>query len=132
VSSNASWLHVSPLGSITVDANSTNSSRAGSVVIASVTVTVNQVGVLLCTGFTVTPTDFKNLKNDATTLSVTVTGSSPASCAGGSFTASSNSSWLHVSDNSGSIAVDANNTGSNRDGSVVIAGTTVTVEQKKN
>jgi hypothetical protein len=132
VSSNASWLHVSPTGGITVDANSSTSSRADSVVIAGVTVTVNQVGVPVCTGFTVTPTDFKNLKNDATTLSVTVTGSSPASCTGGSYTASSNSSWLHVSNNSGSITVDANNTGSDRNGSVEIAGTTVTVAQKKN
>jgi hypothetical protein len=86
-----------------------------------------------CSSFTIAPTSASPTAS-AGSQSVTVTGS-PSGCAGGSWTASGNGSWLTVSPSggtgSGSVTVSwtENTASSSRIGTATIAGSSFTVTQ---
>jgi hypothetical protein len=127
VSSNQSWLRVSPTSgsnngsfTMTADPNSTGSSRSASVTVSgggiSRTISVTQSTAVL----TVNPTSWGALPAGGT-QSVSVTSNV-------SWTVSSNQSWLRVSPTSGSnngsftMTADPNSTGSSRSATVTVSG----------
>lgn len=135
--SSATWLTVtsgstgSGTGTMTfaVAAN-TSSARTGTITIAGRTVTVSQASGC---AFVVAPTSFDVNDKAKTGLTVAVT-----AVAGCSWTAVSHNPWITVTSGAsgtgtGSVVfrVDANSTGSNRTGTLTIAGITVTVRQDK-
>ncbi len=135
--SNASWILVNygPSGSgngtvgYLVAANTTTSSRTGTLTIAGQTFTVTQTGQS-CT-YSISPTS-KSFTAVAGTGSVSVT--APTGCAWQAV--SNNTAWLSVTGSSSgsgngsvSYSVTANNTTTSRTGTLTIAGQTHTVTQ---
>ncbi|KAA0253501.1 hypothetical protein FBQ97_01150 [Acidobacteria bacterium ACD] len=136
-SANAPWLAVTPeggSGSIPVTVSwqaNTGPARTGTVTIAGSTFTVDQAAPL-CTSFSITPTAVSPTASAGSTP-VDVVGS-PAGCAGGSWTATPNDTWLSTNltggTGPGSITVSWQaNPGSSRTGTVTIATRTFTVSQ---
>ncbi len=141
-SGNGSWLTVSPTsgsgsGSATVSwtQNTSTSARSSSAAIAGNSFNVTQAGStpLTCTSFFISPTGANPSTNSGSQF-VTVTGS-PSGCQGGSWSASSNGSWLTVSPTSGSgsgsatVSWTQNTSTSARSSSATIAGNSFNVTQ---
>jgi hypothetical protein len=118
---------------VTVAANP-GPQRQGTVTVAGTTITVTQAGTPLdCTSYTLSPNPPPPAPGTTATVTITVTGA-PAGC-GSSWTAVSNASFIHVTSGatgSGSgtvnLALDAN-PGTQRSGTVTIAGQTVNITQ---
>jgi hypothetical protein len=135
-SSNASWISVTSGASGTGNGSTGFSvavnlggARSGTIGIAGRSFTVNQAAVLApaCT-YSVSPDNVKIGKNgDDKSIKV-------QTASGCAWTASSNTSWISISGGSGTgngnvtISVGKNN-GGKRNGSVTVAGQSVTVEQ---
>jgi hypothetical protein len=135
--SNASWLTISSVSSVSgngtvsysVAANTSTSSRSGTLTIAGQTFTVNQAA-MVCS-YTITPAS-NSFTSAAGTGSVNVT--SGSGCA---WTASSSASWVTISSGSSgsgngtvNYSVAANATTSSRTGTMTVAGQTYTVNQQ--
>src|SRR5207245_2292893 len=129
-----SWLHTTSSGngsgtvSFTVDANSSTSSRSGTITADSQTFTVTQAGITC--SYSLFPSA-ASCSSSSTTSSFNVT--SPSGC---SWTAVSSASWLTI--NSGSTgsgsgnvtyALAANSSSSSRSSTVTVAGQVLTVTQ---
>lgn len=140
-SGNGSWLTVTPASSsgstatVSWTQNSSSSSRSANATIAGHTFAVNQSGSTppACTTFTVSPAALWP-GSASGSQAVTITGTGPAGCSGGNWTASGNGSWLTVSATSGSsgsvtLYWTQNTSSSSRTGNAVIAGNTVPVTQ---
>lgn len=134
-SANASWLHVaagsqSGTGNtnltFTYDVNP-GTTRTGTLTIAGQTVTVTQAGYIYSLG------GAAFWEGPAAGTNTLMLGVSPTG-GGGSWSATQNSTWLHISQQDGSgsaqlvLSYDTN-TGSTRSGTFTIAGQTVTVTQ---
>ena len=132
--SNAAWLSITSSGSgsgngtvnYSVAANSTTSSRTGTLTIGGKTLTVTQAGC----SYTVSPTT-QSIGAAGGTADATVSTTS-----GCPWTAVSNDAWLSITSSgsgSGSATVNysaaANGTSSSRSGTLTIAGQTVTITQ---
>ncbi|RPJ84265.1 MAG: hypothetical protein EHM13_05175, partial [Acidobacteria bacterium] len=140
---NGFWITVLPVsgngpGTATVSwtANTATSSRSGNATIAGNTFGVTQAGVPpppTCTSFSITPTSVTPTAAAGTQL-VTITGA-PAGCAGGSWAASGNGSWLSVYPMSGTgpggvtVSWTGNTSTSSRTGSATVAGHSFAVTQ---
>jgi hypothetical protein len=114
--------------SYSVAANTTTSSRSGTLTVAGQTFTVTQAA-MVCT-YAVSPTS-ANLASTSSTGSISVT-----SASGCGWTASSNASWIGITGAPGSsgngnvtYSVAANSGSTARTGALTVAGTTVTVTQ---
>jgi hypothetical protein len=138
--SNVPWIAISGGASgsgggtvnYSVQANTSSSSRQGTLTIAGQTFTVTQAGASSTAGcsFSLTPAA-ASVGAAATTGSVTVTAG--AGCA---WTAASNASWISISSGAAgsgngtvNYSVQANNSSSPRQGTLTIAGITFTVSQ---
>ncbi len=132
---NATWLSITSGGSgsgngpvnYSAATNTLTTPRTGTLTIAGKTLTVTQAGACI---FTVAPTTH-SISGAAATLSSTVT--TTGGCA---WTATSNDSWISITsggNGSGNGAVNysvaANTTTTSRDGTLTIAGRTVTITQ---
>jgi hypothetical protein len=135
-SSNASWITLTSGASGTGDSRvgylvlpNVGGSRSGTLTIAGQTFTVTQ-SPLVCS-YSVSP---NNLKVDSPAGSDSISVSTSSTC---SWTASSNVSWISVTsgasgtgDGTVTVAYSAN-TGKDRKGTVMVAGRTVTIDQKE-
>jgi hypothetical protein len=134
VVSNASWISAASTGGsgngnvrYTVSAN-TRAARTGTLTVAGVAVTVTQAAAASCE-FSVSPnTESFGVNGGDGTVRVT------ASAGGCTWTAASSVPWITVASNGGSGNGDlrytvAANTGPARTGTLMVAGTTVTVTQ---
>ena len=134
-----SWLHITSGASgsgggnvgYSVDANTSTSSRSGTLTVAGQTFTVTQAGAPACAS-TINPTS-ANFTRDGGTRTVSIT--IPDGCA---WTAQSNASWIIINASSGSgngtVSYSVGPYGGppkNRTGTVTIAGKTFTVKQTK-
>jgi len=136
--SNKSWLHITsgPGGTgngtvtYTVDPNA-GAARSGTLSIAELTFTVNQLAGGGCT-YSIAPTHEDGVSALGATGSVAVTVTSGSGC---SWTATSNKSWLHITSGgsgttSGAVGYSVDlNTGSARSGTLTIADQAFTVNQ---
>jgi hypothetical protein len=136
VTTSAAWITIQSPTSGTGNASvafsvATNSgaARQGTITIGNTVVTINQSAATSCS-FGVNPTTINAPVGGSTTLSVTVT--TTASC---SWTASTATSWITITagasrTGSGTVTFSVPaNTGSSRNGTLTVAGTTVTVTQ---
>src|SRR5439155_16665838 len=131
-SSPYSWIHTSSSGSgggsvtYTVDANTTTSSRSGTISVGNQSFTITQAG-LSCT-YSLSPTSFSP-GSGAQSGSFTVTAS-----AGCPWAAATASGWIHTGSsgngNGGvSYTIDANTSGSSRSGTIIVADQSFTLTQ---
>jgi hypothetical protein len=153
-STNASWIHITSVGStsgtgvvnFTVDSNSIGSSRTGTLTVANQTVTVTQAAGSQPPPPPPPPQCTYTLSVGATIDgypsggSFTVTVTTQSGCG---WTASTTASWIHIAGAPGTaggsfsgigtgsfiFTVDPNHTGSNRTGTMSIAGQAVTFNQ---
>jgi CSLREA domain-containing protein len=135
VASNAPWLTVaSPNGSGTQAVNfsyteNTGPARTGIITAGGQTFTVTQANGCR---FTLSATSFSNVPAAGAPYTVTVTRTNP-SCTWSASVNSDSSSWITIisgADGSGPVSFEVKaNTGPARTGSLIIAGTTVTVNQ---
>ena len=136
--SNASWLTLGAVRSgsgtgtvsYTVAANSSTSSRTGTVTVGGKTFTITQAGAAVTCTYTLSPS---SASFGASTSSGSFTINCPGSC---SWTATSNASWITLGavrsgSGSGTVSytVAANSSTSSRTGTVTVAGRTFTITQ---
>ncbi|MCC6362414.1 MAG: DUF3421 domain-containing protein [Bryobacterales bacterium] len=128
----ASWLRpdkrAGTAGSflLAIDPNPNPSARAGTVVVGGITVNISQAGAC---SYTIAPNPVTSPASGGT-KSISVT--TAAGCPWSALTATS---WLHLTNSSGTgggsviVRIDANPGSQPRNGSIIIAGQTVTVTQ---
>ncbi len=120
--------------SVTAAANTATDSRSATIQVAGKDVTVTQTGATLSCTLTVSPMTISAPAAASTqTINVTV---SPSGCTGGGWTATENLGWVSItSGNSGTgsgtvtLSIDANNSTTNRTGTVQVADKTVSINQ---
>jgi len=136
--SNDSWITITSAASGTdsgtltysVAPNTTTTARTGSITVAGQAVTITQDAAASTCSYSVTPTFLRIPLGGAT---ATVNVAAPAGC---SWTAQSNSQWITIANGasgtgSGAVTISVTASGNSRSGSLVVAGTTVTVRQRR-
>ncbi|MGB7720566.1 MAG: BACON domain-containing carbohydrate-binding protein [Bryobacteraceae bacterium] len=120
--------------SYTVAANTSTSSRTGTITVGGQTFTVTQAGAAACS-YLITPTSY-NMAAQGGSSSITVTVTAGNSCSWAASVSSSAASWLHLgsttsgtTNGSVSFTGDANTSMGSRTGTITVANQTFTVTQ---